>query len=1176
MKKLLLAAAFVSAMSLSASAEYVVAGQHGGGEGSNFIMNGRFIGWIIDKDARTVSLSYENSYEITGELRIPETLEYSGTRWDDATQSEVSFSETYRVVQIHADAFSCQSKITSVIIPAGVEVIGPQAFFCCNGIRNITIEAGETPLEIYPQHHHEMGDPSPIDNITVNRSTVCNAATQIPEVGYYSSTLYFPPTTCNSVTIGSGVKELGAGLFNGLTNVNRVDIANWGTWFNDVKLGDIYSNPYRYGNTEIYVGGLRFTSLEIPEGTVEIPDYKLAGLKYNGELFLPSTLKRIGAGAFYNQKGLYYISFPEGLESIGAHAFYGCETLEFDALPSTLTSIGDYAFAGCETLTSVTLPEGLTELGEGAFARTKNLKKAVLFSELTELKGHTFEGCIALEKVYLPKQLRTIGEKCFRSTWSLSEITFPETLEEIGRGAFLMGWIDEDIYYPQPDQTKNGLEKLNLVNVKKIGFYSFSGCDFVTADLGMSLEEVGEGAFSGCMKLKSVSFPETLKTIKEYAFDFWMRYNNQVDALMPQIKLPASLTTLEANSFNCDLGEMTIPDGITVLKSGSCGNPAILNLGAGIKTIEDGAIGWRRDSSFARNLRLIRIHASTPPTVAAAFPFTPTEYDNITLVVNNGCKDAYTRSPRWRSFNIVEESECEVTVHVTGEAPLAEEIRLQSGIMPSRVSKMTVTGTLSESDFRIIRENMLSLYSLNLAGITNTTLPDGAFSGMTHLTDVVLPSKLTSVSNSAFNGCTLVNIPGLPDGVTSIGDGAFYGCSLIDFDKFPSSLESIGSSAFSGAMSLRSFTAGNSLHYLGYNAFGNCSLLDFADLSASSIIDIPYGLFQGCINLSNVLLPDGVQTIGEYAFANSALEAIELPESVRYISPNAFNNTRLRAATIPENVEEINSGIFANCPQLVSVNFPSTIRSINTGIFENSMRLTAISCSAIEAPAAVTGAFSGIRAAKCTLTVPTVSFRSYLNAPQWGMFSDLINRIAVEIPSDNVDVTSVTEEEYQEMAQEAELDAKAEEPQTAPARMKARRAARESLLSGSNFARLFDGSTLGSSTDSKGTRIFINPKNGATLRAVMYNGKDITSQMEGNSLLLAGGNGTLQILLDNASVETVNADGAVSADEPCRVFNLTGTMVFEGTRSDAFNALDAGIYVIRYASSGKTEKIVIK
>ena len=92
------------------------------------------------------------------------------------------------------------------------------------------------------------------------------------------------------------------------------------------------------------------------------------------------------------------------------------------------------------------------------------------------------------------------------------------------------------------------------------------------------------------------------------------------------------------------------------------------------------------------------------------------------------------------------------------------------------------------------------------------------------------------------------------------------------------------------------------------------------------------------------------------------------------------------------------------------------------------------------------------------------------------------------------------------------------------------------------------------------------------LRGVLYNGKDVMSEMVDNSLLLRGANGTLKIVTENSSVDLI--EGAAAADAPCTVYNMAGQVVFEGMRSAAADVLAAGVYVVKTA--GRTEKIVIR
>ncbi|MCM1406276.1 MAG: leucine-rich repeat domain-containing protein [[Clostridium] fimetarium] len=973
------------------------------------------------------------------------------------------------------------------------------------------------------------------------------------------------------MNIGAKVKELGADLFGSATGVSRVNIANWADWFNNVKLGNLNSNPYRFGNTEIYVAGMRFTTMEIPQNATEIPDYKMAGLKYEGELVLPEGVKRIGHNAFANNADLYYVTFPDGLEEIGDHAFDGCASMRFEALPAALKTIGEYAFTQCDLLESITLPETVETIGEGAFSSMKGLTKAVLFSNVTELPAKCLAYNPVLNKVYLPKQLETIGDRAFHESNHLEEITLPESVTSIGDWAF-----DCSMKFDG-----NGISKINFPSsLTHIGEYAFCGTGLTSIELPASLENIGKASFSILRNLFSISFSDGLKTIGEYAF-------GSSSSSRLNITLPNSVTSLAKAAFaDCGLGEVTIGDNVTELPANSLGRPAVLNIGAGVKKMSGKAFD-------ATDLRVLRVKTNTPPTLTEKFNFADEVYDKIILVVNDGKADAFKRNPNWEKFNIVEESKSAITIFMSGDYPISEEIRMQAGLMPSTVVKMTVTGHLSDTDFRLIRENMLSLYSLDLSGIDNTTIPERALSEMPNLVELKLPAKLTAIPDYAFFHNKLMDVPAIPETVESIGQWAFGGCERLSITKLPDALRTMGKCALDGCNSLREITAGENLEEIGAysvneNGYGSdggtfayCAMLEFVDLSKTNITTIHSGEFMQCPNLTTVLLPNSVSTIGDEAFENTGLDYIELPEALTSIDKLAFANSKLRTMVVPEKVAIVKDNAFENNPRLTSVTFPGALQSIGTNVFSGSSKLAAISCSAINAPVAATGAFNGIRATKCSLTVPQQSFRNYLNAPQWGMFSELFNRIVVEIPED-VEVTCVPEEEYQEILEEEnlneEMNAPVEEEEKQPANVRraARRRAAQNILDGRSFARLFDGAMLGSSSSSKGTRVFVNVKENSELVSVIYNGVDIKDQMVGNSVLVPGvANGSLKIVtrIIDAGVEDVTL-GAEAATGLCDVYDLQGHLRFTGDRADVETALPAGIYVVRTATA--TEKVVIR
>ena len=75
---------------------------------------------------------------------------------------------------------------------------------------------------------------------------------------------------------------------------------------------------------------------------------------------------------------------------------------------------------------------------------------------------------------------------------------------------------------------------------------------------------------------------------------------------------------------------------------------------------------------------------------------------------------------------------------------------------------------------------------------------DSAFWYCSSLSEIVIPSSVTSIGDSAFYGCNSLSEIVIPSSVTSIGDRAFYGCNSLSEIVIPSSVTSIGDSAFYG------------------------------------------------------------------------------------------------------------------------------------------------------------------------------------------------------------------------------------------------------------------------------------------------------------------------------------------------------------------------------------------
>ena len=94
------------------------------------------------------------------------------------------------------------------------------------------------------------------------------------------------------------------------------------------------------------------------------------------------------------------------------------------------------------------------------------------------------------------------------------------------------------------------------------------------------------------------------------------------------------------------------------------------------------------------------------------------------------------------------------------------------------------------------------------------------------LSDIVIPSSVTSIGNRAFLSCLSLSKIVIPSSVTSIGDSAFFCCRSLSDIVIPSSVTSIGVSAFRCCDSLSKIVISSSVTSIGKGAFCYCKFPD--------------------------------------------------------------------------------------------------------------------------------------------------------------------------------------------------------------------------------------------------------------------------------------------------------------------------------------------------------------
>lgn len=113
------------------------------------------------------------------------------------------------------------------------------------------------------------------------------------------------------------------------------------------------------------------------------------------------------------------------------------EALKRLYLPDTIREMGAYAFGGCSALEVIHLPEHLAVLPDHLFAGCISLKQIALPPHLSVIEGYAFYDCRSLEKLRIPETVQKIGAYACYNCRKMEEINIPRETTDLGTGLFL-------------------------------------------------------------------------------------------------------------------------------------------------------------------------------------------------------------------------------------------------------------------------------------------------------------------------------------------------------------------------------------------------------------------------------------------------------------------------------------------------------------------------------------------------------------------------------------------------------------------------------------------------------------------------------------------------------------------------------------------------------------------
>lgn len=254
-------------------------------------------------------------------------------------------------------------------------------------------------------------------------------------------------------------------------------------------------------------------------------------------------------------------------------------------------------------------------------------------------------------------------------------------------------------------------------------------------------------------------------------------------------------------------------------------------------------------------------------------------------------------------------------------------------------------------------------------GLPVTSIGKYAFYCCFDLKSVIIPDSILSIDAGTFacSGLTAIEIP---DSVTSIGDKAFCQCRLTSI-TIPKNVKNIAEGAFNLCEDLENITVDeNNTNYSSVDGVlfnkNKTKIIRYPSVSSEisyqipeTVIEINCCAFNYNKNLSEVIIPEGVKTIGGLAFWDCiALESVVLPDSVENLGGGLFSGcSSLKSAVMPESIETAENdtdvgyyytnckgavGRFAVCENLSSVNIPDGVTVIPSAEFSGCTNLKSI------------------------------------------------------------------------------------------------------------------------------------------------------------------------------------------------------------------------------------------
>lgn len=919
---------------------------HGGTEGEPCFYQCNLTEVILPDDTPYLgNWFYDTNIE---KLYLPDSItEYKGQVNNNDNLHYIKLSANTPVV----NNFYSNYNIWSVIIPEGVTTLSNYTFSSINRDVNHPLDV-TLPKSIVSFHDS-------FTNSGIRTLTIPGTVKSVPEMTSWDF---------EYLVLEEGVEEI-AGYFHPTSNsqVKKVFLPS-----SLKKVGDV-----------AFAGQLELDEFSIKEGLVDLGQNTFAGswdMKNIEKIILPNSLKFTG-----NERPLIYSStldlvvYPEEVNYFGSgngpYISGGTDSSipTRVIMPSVIHNIGN-AYINFPSMEEIVIPGGDYSNVSVLFSGCNNLKKITITGEVTGMQGQFFHTAgYQLTDIYYYGSEESM-QKVAESWGNLGENNRPEDafmnatihymtgtpptredlMKEYGVEEGVYGLYSDETYANAVEQNKTEntsltaspveilqLSEVQLFNSEKEDTQKSVKTEAHTHSLSID-EKAPTCTEDGYYRVTCSACGEVLAdhVCKKLGHNMQMidPEDNTVDIMVPRFKCNRCDYTENTNHTHNWIAKgyenMTYPDGGDAVY--------VCTICLNKKTDHCDAVPGMYDETgalmYTYNELEEQFNWNLSTTPAKDIMDAHTELGNGRILL----------LPSWQHLSeVATESgaDCGLIKGGNGINPCFAESILTEVILPndcndfgnwfctSNVTKIELPDSITDyKGCSISQVNKLKTLKIS-AGAKD--LSNFGVHSNSELEEIIIPEGVEKLGNTTFAGNDKLKNVTLPSTLTDIGRNVFASTG-IEYLEIPAGIKEIDSNnhSLAGMNNLKTLVLNDGLEKIGIYAFVSLSSLESINIP-DTVTEMGDSIFYGLQNLKNINFENGLSVISGCLFQGTGLEQVIIPNTVKTMPSNLFTSAEnLKLIVLPEEVDCMGgNGLFScgrNSDELKII-MPTTVKEWRAG-----------------------------------------------------------------------------------------------------------------------------------------------------------------------------------------------------------------------------------------------------